>query len=179
MSTPSPKIHHVSLKPDWSREKPRKLWDPSRRLLLCIRKWQRVRHAEGPIAKLQRRFWSIQHLFWSTVTQCEIQLTTEIGGGLLLPHPNGIVIHPDSVIGPNCMIMNQVTIGQGKGEKDIPIIGGQVYIAPGAKIVGKISIGDFSMIGLNTVLTKDVPRGGVAIGVPAKIHVDLTRIANL
>lgn len=111
-----------------------------------------------------------------TITQCEIQLETNIGGGLMLPHPNGIVLHPGVEIGPNCVIMNQVTIGMGKAEDAIPKIGGHVYIAAGAKIVGKIFIGDHSLIGLGTVLMKDVPAGGIAFGAPARIRVDESRI---
>lgn len=72
--------------------------------------------------------------------------------------------------------MNQVTIGQGKSETDIPRLGNHVYIGAGAKIVGLITLGDHSIVGLNTVLMKSVPDGGVAIGIPAKIRVDQSRL---
>lgn len=154
--------------PDWSRETPEKVWDPGRRLLRCLRRWQALRGRRGPFARLARRYWSLQHLFWSVVTHCEIQLDTEIGGGLLLPHPNGIVIHPDVRIGPNCMIMNQVTLGIGR-HGGVPVLGGHVDVAAGARIVGAVAIGDHAVIGLNAVVLDDVPRAGVAVGVPARV----------
>ncbi len=53
----------------------------------------------------------LRHRFWSVVTGADIPLGCRIGGGLLLPHPNGVVIHPDAAIGPNCLIFQQVTLG--------------------------------------------------------------------
>lgn len=164
-----------AIEPDWSREHPRKLWDPTRRLLKCIRRWQALQDRRGVFARIARRYWSLQHLFWGIVTQCELPLATQIGGGLLLPHPNGIVVHPGTSIGPNCLIMNQVTLGQGNAG-GVPVIGGWVYFAAGARVIGNITIGDFSIVGLNCVLMQDVPAGGVAVGVPARIRVDPSRL---
>lgn len=85
----------------------------------------------------------------------------------MLPHPNGIVIHKDAVIGPNCLIFQQVTIGtNGKG---VPHIGGHVDIGAGARIIGPITIGDHARIGANAVVTHDVPSGRTAVGVPATL----------
>jgi serine O-acetyltransferase len=154
--------------PDWTRETPKGFWDPGRRLLRCIRRYQALRGKTGPIALLRRKYWTAQHLFWSTITQCEIQLETEIGGGLRMQHPTGIIIHPDAVIGPNCMIFNHVTIGVGKGGK-VPVLGGHVDIAAGARLIGGITVGDHAVIGLNTVVLRDIPAHGVAVGVPARI----------
>jgi serine O-acetyltransferase len=114
-----------------------------------------------------RRYWAVMHRFWSVITQCEIHLNTEIGGGLLLTHPQGIVIHPSARIGPNCAIFQQVTIGLGR--TGVPRIGGNVDISTGAKIIGNITIGDHAIIGANAVVTKDIPTGGVAVGVPARL----------
>jgi serine O-acetyltransferase len=87
---------------------------------------------------------------------------------LLLPHPNGVVIHPDAVIGPNCLIFQQVTIGTRDGSTP-PVIGGHVDIGAGAKILGALSIGDHASIGANAVVIRDVPEGTTAVGIPAKI----------
>lgn len=77
----------------------------------------------------------------------------------------------EGAIGENCNIGQGVTIGiAGRGEKKgVPQIGNKVYIAPGAKIIGKIIIGNNVMIGANSVVTKDVPDNAVVAGVPAKI----------
>ncbi len=84
-----------------------------------------------------------------------------------MPHPNGIVIHPDAVIGVNCLVFQQVTIGtNGAGA---PKIGGHVDIGAGAKLLGNISIGNHVKIGANAVVTTDIPDNSVAVGIPAKV----------
>ena len=109
----------------------------------------------------------LRHHFWSAITGADIPLNCRLGGGLLLPHPNGIVIHPDADIGPNCLLFQQVTIGTGKG--GAPKIKGHVDIGAGAKILGGITVGEHAKIGANAVVVTDVPSGATAVGVPAKI----------
>ena len=92
----------------------------------------------------------------------------DAGGGLVLPHPTGIVIHPDTKIGPNCMIFQNVTLGSNR-KPGVPSIGGHVDIGPGAKILGPIKIGDHAVIGANAVVLSDVPAGAVVGGIPARI----------
>jgi serine O-acetyltransferase len=165
---PESRIISASL-PDWSREAPRRFWDPSRRLLKAIRGHQAA-HAGGWSAGLARRWWGVQHRFWSLVTQTEIPPGTAIGGGLQLPHPNGIIIHPATIIGPNCIIFQQVTIGTRPGRPGTARIGGHVDIGAGARILGPVTIGDHARIGANAVVTRDVPAHAVAVGVPAVIR---------
>ena len=102
------------------------------------------------------------------VTGADIPLDTQIGGGLLLPHPIGVVIHPRARVGPNCLIFQQVTIGTRHGS-GAPEIGGHVDIGAGAKILGPVRIGDHACIGANAVVLEDVPEGCTAVGVPARI----------
>jgi len=75
------------------------------------------------------------------------------------------------VIGKNCNISHQVTLGiANRGtHKGVPIIGDNVYIGPGAKIIGDINIGNNVAIGANCVVTKDVPDNAVVVGVPGKV----------
>lgn len=77
----------------------------------------------------------------------------------LLPHGlNGIVVCPQAKLGKNVRIFHQVTIGNDyKDINNAPVIGNDVTIFPGAKIFGKISIGDNSIIGANAVVNFDVP----------------------
>ena len=84
-----------------------------------------------------------------------------------MPHPNGVVIHPDARIGPNCMFFQQVTVGTLKSG-EAPVIGGHVDIGAGAKILGGIVIGNHAKIGANAVVLADIPAGSVAVGVPAR-----------
>lgn len=160
---PAPEDMNVSAtEPDWSREVPTKRYDPPKRLLRSIRKYQ----SAGPIA---RRYWVLSHRFWSVVTGADIPLTCQIGGGLRIPHPNGIVFHSDTVVGPNCTIMQQVTLGTDRTGR-APQVGGHVDIGAGAKIIGGITLGDHAQVGANAVVTKDVPAGKVAVGIPATLR---------
>ena len=94
---------------------------------------------------------------------------TNIAGGLLIPHPNGIVIHPQAIIGPNCLVFQQVTIGTGGKKPGAPKLGGHVDVGAGAKILGGVVIGDHVKIGANAVVLDDVPAGATAVGIPARI----------
>jgi len=149
--------------PDWSREECRRWWEPSRQLLKSIRNYQKWQSQGGILGRWFCKLSIIEHRFWSVITGADIPLNCKIGGGLLLTHPNGVVIHPDASIGPNCLIFQQVTIT--KGVK----IGGHVDIGAGAKILRQVSIGDHAKIGANAVVLCDVPAGSTAVGIPAKV----------
>jgi serine O-acetyltransferase len=112
---------------------------------------------------------TLRYLFWSVVTGAEIPLNCDIGGGLLIPHPNGIVIHPGVSIGVNCLIFQQVTIGTRGPREVVPVIEGHVDIGAGAKILGPIHIGAHARIGANAVVLVDVPSCADAVGIPARI----------
>ena len=73
--------------------------------------------------------------------------------GLVLPHPYGVVINSNSVIGTNCTVYQNVTIGSDKNG-NVPVIGNNVFIFPGAVLIGKITIGDNCIIGANSFLNK-------------------------
>lgn len=148
--------------PMWEREAPRRFWDPGRKLLRSIRDYQKIRHKRGPIFFLLQKYCKLRHRIWSVITGAEIDLNCQIGGGLLIPHPNGIVIHPDSVIGPNCLIFQQVTLAG-------PVnLGFHVDIGAGAKLLGPLSIGDNVRIGANAVVTNHVDSELTVVGIPAK-----------
>jgi serine O-acetyltransferase len=149
--------------PDWNREKPQQFWDPGRKLLLTIRGYQRCRKKGGILAVLLCKIFVIRHRFWSVVTGADIPLTCQIGGGLLIPHPNGIVIHPDAKIGVNCLIFHQVTLGS-RNAGGVPELAGHVDIGAGAKILGPVKIGAHARIGANAVVITDVKASAVAVG---------------
>ena len=154
--------------PDWVRvRKAFFSWDPSRSLLASIRAFQRHPTSSRPLHVIGRKIALVRHRFWGIVTGADIPIRTQIGGGLLLPHPNGIVIHPAVKIGVNCLIFQQVTIGS--RDNDVPHIGGHVDIGAGAKLLGSFEIGNHARIGANAVVLQDVPIGKTAVGVPAVI----------
>jgi serine O-acetyltransferase len=94
------------------------------------------------------------------LTHCTISSSAVIAPGLYLPHPDGVIIGAGAVIGPDCTIQQQVTIGGNFGRavdgRQLPILEAQVAVAAGAVIAGPIRIGRDSIVGANTVVTKDV-----------------------
>jgi serine O-acetyltransferase len=154
--------------PDWSREQPSRFWDPGYRLLKVIRRWQRWKERGGIAGKLAV-VWVLEHRFWSAVSGAEVPLNARIGGGLSMPHPNGVVISPFAVVGPNCLIFHQVTLGTGGNKPGAPVLGGHVDVGAGAKILGGVRIGDHARIGPNAVVLEDVPPGATAVGIPARL----------
>lgn len=144
--------------PDWERERPRGLWDPSRRLLKSIRRYQRW-NGRNPVSKLIQKLSVLEHRFWSVVTASDIPINCQLGGGLMLEHPCGVVIHPDAIIGPNCLILQQVTITAGVW------LAGHVDVGAGAKLIKPISVGSGAKIGANAVILRDVPCNATAVGI--------------
>jgi serine O-acetyltransferase len=91
----------------------------------------------------------------------------KIGPGLFIQHGYNTSISADE-IGENCWISQQVTIGY-TNDTDRPTIGKNVTIHAGARIIGKVTIGDNSKVGANSVVTRDVPPDVTVMGVPAGI----------
>jgi serine O-acetyltransferase len=92
---------------------------------------------------------------------------TSIGPGLFIQHGISTLVSAES-IGANCWINQHVVVGY-SDENGRPVIGDNVRICAGAKIVGKLTVGDNVTIGLNTVVITDVPDGSTVLGVPGKI----------
>ncbi|HEY6881535.1 MAG TPA: hypothetical protein VI299_26095 [Polyangiales bacterium] len=98
---------------------------------------------------------------------------TVVGKQLHIVHASNIQIHPAAVIGDRVGIMHGVTIGTNMGE-DVPVIGSDVFIGCNASVLGKVTIGDGARIAANSLVITDVPKGAVAIGVPARVGPDLS-----
>lgn len=140
----------------------------SDRLLSSIHAYQYHRAHIGPWHAFMRKMARARHVFWSIITHSDIHPEAKLGRQLKLPHPNGVVVHEEAVVGDNCMIMQQVTIGM-IGQGQVPRIGNRVYIGAGAKIIGNVTVGDDARIGANAVVTKDVPAYATAVGIPAQL----------
>ena len=122
-------------------------------------------------------FWPLYRIAMRVFTRykykfgCSIPHSTSIGRGFYIGHIRDIVINERAVIGENCNISQGVTIGQANRgrRKGTPVIGRNVYIGPGAKIVGAVHVGDHVAIGANCVVTDDVPDHAVVVGVPGRV----------
>ena len=92
--------------------------------------------------------------------------TVEIGPGLRFAHPGLIVINGDVVIGRDCVINHGVTIGASSA--GVPVIGDGVYIGTNAVVAGNVHVGDGAVVSACSLVTRDVPPGMLARGVPAE-----------
>lgn len=97
---------------------------------------------------------------------CLYITSDSIGKGLLIMHGFSTIIAAKS-IGDNCKVYQQVTIGYNDGKK--PVIGNNVEICCGAKIIGGVTIGNNVVVGANAVVINDVPDNSVVVGVPARV----------
>jgi len=102
--------------------------------------------------------------------QVSIHPSARIGTQVFLDHATGIIIGALSSIGNEVTILQNVTIGRSDGDPSrAPRIGRGVLLSSGSTIIGDIAIGDFARIGAGALVTRDVPAGCTAIGVPARL----------
>jgi serine O-acetyltransferase len=100
---------------------------------------------------------------------CEISPFAEIGEHCDLVHFIGVVIGAKVKIGNGVCIFQGVTLGKTGRDNGVPTIEDNVCIGAGAKILGAITIGKGSVIGANSVVTKDVPPKSLVVGIPGRI----------
>lgn len=94
----------------------------------------------------------------------------EIGEHTVLGYGGiGVFIHPRARIGRYCLLSPFVSLGGMGGKEGVPIIGNYVRIGTGARILGPVRIGDFAVVGANSVVVRDVPAGTVVFGIPARV----------
>lgn len=137
--------------------------------------WNRRIEVINPNSKYPK-FIRLYWLLW--IKRCDAFNNASMGTGYgrgaafseppKLPHLlNGIIVSYGAKIGRNCTINQQVTIGQ--NEKGHPVIGDNVFIGAGARIIGAVTIGDNVKIGANAVVVKDIPGNSTVVGVPGVI----------
>ncbi|ROQ07149.1 MULTISPECIES: serine O-acetyltransferase EpsC [unclassified Curtobacterium] len=105
-----------------------------------------------------------------SVTGIEIHPGARIGRRFFIDHGMGVVIGETAVIGDDVVLFHGVTLGgrggdHGPGARRHPVVGDRVVLGAGSSLIGAISIGQDSVVGANTVVTKDVPVGSVVTGV--------------
>ena len=132
-----------------------------------------VRYAQIAYLLGWRRLAKLFSLANFMLFKLEVPALLDIGPGLVIPHPQGTVLGARS-IGANATIFHQVTLGGSVADFTFtpslrPVIGDDVTISVGAKILGPVHLGDACVIGANAVVITDVPAGALAVGVPAKI----------
>jgi serine O-acetyltransferase len=125
------------------------------RLMQWARRWR--------LAPLEMLFNRLNTIFCG----CIIGRGAEFGPGFVLIHALGVVINGSVRGGVGVKLEHQVTIGAEKGQS--PVLGDDVFVGAGAKIVGSVRIGSGAKIGANAVVLIDIPDGATAVGIPARV----------
>lgn len=125
------------------------------RLMQWARRWKLA-----PLELLFNRFNSV-------FCNCIIGRGAEFGPGFVLIHSTGVVINGGVRGGSNVYIEHQVTIGADR--RQTPIIGSDVFLGAGAKVIGAVTVGDGARVGANAVVVEDVPPHTTVVGIPARV----------
>jgi serine O-acetyltransferase len=107
-----------------------------------------------------------------SITGAEIAYEADIGLGLVITHPVGVVVGSRVKIGKNCTIMQGVNLGEKWADrcgKQVPIIGDDVILGAGSMVLGGVEIGDGVTVGANSVVMESIPPHRVVAGIPARI----------
>ena len=139
------------------------------KFLIALRNEEYHANNSGIWHRLCKKFWAMIHSHYGVKMGCDIPINT-FGPGLKINHYGLIVVNDNARIGAFCDIHQGVNIGQhGPSESDVPEIGDNVWIGPGAKIFGKIKIASRCAIGANAVVNRSFTEENISIaGVPAK-----------
>ena len=131
----------------------------------------RLRRRPGLI----RTLWGGVGLIATKCIECfcgiSIPESATIGRRLRIEHFGGVIVHSCTVIGNDCLLRQNVTLGNRSEAKpmEAPVLGDRVQIGAGAVVLGNVRIGDDAIIGANAVVLRDVPAGAVAVGNPARL----------
>ena len=122
-----------------------------------------AKHKMGFVAK----FFQLQNrIFYGNA----ISPRCSIGKGTRFPHGGlGVLLHDETKIGENCTIHCGVKVVGTPGKDGAATIGDDVIIGANSVLIGPIKIGNGSIIGAGSIVTKDLPQHVVAVGNPARI----------
>lgn len=139
------------------------------KFLIALRHEEYHANNTGKWHRFCKRFWAMLHSHYGVKMGWDIPINT-FGAGLKINHYGLIVVNANARIGAFCDIHQGVNIGQhGESQWDVPTIGDNVWIGPGAKIFGRVNIASRCAIGANAVVNKSVVEENITIaGIPAK-----------
>lgn len=139
---------------------------------MVVYRFGRWRYGVRPV--ILRKFFSllykVLYKLVQIVTGIELPCEVSVGRNFVIDHFGGIIISGFAKFGDNCRIRDGVVVGLRRvGENNAPIIGNNVDIGSGAKLLGPIRIGDNVCIGANAVVLCNVPDNSIAVGIPAVV----------
>lgn len=139
---------------------------------MLVYRFGRWRYGVRPalLRKLFSLIYKVLFKFVQIITGIELPCEVVVGRNFVIDHFGGIVISGYARFGDDCRIRNGVVVGlKNVSEPIAPIIGNNVDIGAGAKVLGNIRIGNNVVIGCNAVVLIDVPDDALAVGVPATV----------
>ena len=140
---------------------------------MVVYRFGRWRYTVQPVLlrKVMSLVYRIAYKCVQIATGVELPCEVDIGRNFVIDHFGGIVVSGFTKFGDDCRIRTGVVIGLARVDDPCaPVIGNGVDIGAGAKVLGRIRIGNNVLIGANAVVTCDVPDDSIAIGVPASIR---------
>jgi serine O-acetyltransferase len=146
--------------------------------VMLVYRFGRWRYGVRPalVRKPLSLLYKIAYKFVQILTGIDLPCEVEVGRNFVIDHFGGIIVSGYTKFGDNCRLRHDVCIGLRHTEEPVaPVIGNNVDIGAGAKILGPITIGDNVLIGANAVVITDVPANSIAVGVPAKIKPRMPR----
>src|ERR1700676_4053300 len=149
--------------------------------VMIVYRYGRWRYNVRPavVRKLCSLFYHVLYKIVQILTGIELPCEVVVGRNFVIDHFGGIIISGYAKFGNNCRIRCGVVVGLRHIEEKIaPIIGDNVDIGAGAKLLGPIKIGNNVLIGANAVVLCDVPDNSIAVGVPAVVKPRLMRSAG-
>lgn len=129
------------------------------------------RKVQNTNSSFLKRIYIRLYNYYAFMNHIEISPQTQIGGGLYIGHPHGIIINSHAILGKNVNIHQNVIIGaENRGERrGTPVIGNNVWIGINTAIVGNVKIGDDVLIAPNSYVNCNVPSHSVVFGNPCII----------
>lgn len=102
---------------------------------------------------------------------CDLDPVADVGDGLVLTHPGGVVLGPVR-LGAEARLMGNVRLGgpkEGSGAPGVPLIGDECWFFDGAKVLGPVTVGDRCVVSADSVLVSSIPAAAVVLGNPARV----------
>lgn len=116
---------------------------------------------------------AVVQLVVRTLTNIDLSSASQVGPGLYMPHTGYVVVGAGVILGENVNLTPGVVLGHSLGGEHsstgVPRLGDRVYVGPGAKLIGRIDVGDDALIGTGAVVTSSLPPRAVAVGNPARV----------
>jgi serine O-acetyltransferase len=137
---------------------------------MVVYRFGRWRYSIRPVIlrKLCSLIYRVLYKLVQIVAGIELPCEAVVGRNFVIDHFGGVIISGYAKFGDNCRIRDGVVVGLRRVEEGrAPIVGNNVDIGSGAKLLGPIRIGDNVLIGANAVVLSDVPENSIAVGVPA------------